>query len=413
MKFLNSHNKLHIIVLTLIIISNICFYTEETMKLYLVLTMFAMVLEFAKVALSVNICRVRMIPCLIWLVVIYAIFTYNGLYRLKFGDYNWDFMIYTCVQNMALFFAFRFIFICDTWYEDLKPTIFISAWVSLVITLFNEFENIREGSIRIGDSLSGNVVTVGAYFGILSVFMAFICSKEKKMFYWISFIVTIAAMFLTGSKVVVVIVAIDLLFFLNAAKHKGKALLIASILGLIAIFVIFNVPYFYQIIGFRIEDMFFQMFGIGHGHYSNSTKSREILIQEGLRFMWDYPIFGGGEKYFGSKTSTVYSYSHCNYIELLVNFGITGFCLYYLPLFKNFKSMLKTRRHVGECSKLCIALMATRFVVDWMMMTHSEPCIGYIPMILSFVYVDINRKRSQYQLEASYVQAKNITISVE
>jgi len=315
-----------------------------------------------------------------------------------YGEYNWDFMIYTCLQNISLYFAFKGILASDSWYIEIKRIVFTTTWIAIFVTVVNEIGNILVGEVRIGNSLSGNVVTVGAYFGILSVFLAYICSRERKALHWVTFIITATIMLVTGSKVTIIILIIDLLLFVNTAKRKEKAVIIGLILGLVVVFVIFCVPYFYQIIGIRIEGMVKQLFGIGSGLKSYSTQSREILIQEGLQFMWEHPIFGGGEKYFGSRTSTIYSYSHCNYIELLVNFGFVGFLIYYIPIIKNFTFMLKTRKRVKEYAKLCIALMATRLIIDWMMMTHSEPCIGYLPMIISFVYVDINRK--QLQMEA-------------
>lgn len=390
-----KHDRAHVFSVVLILVSNICFYTEETITLYLFLTALGMVIELESVLIKVNFNRVRLLPCIIWLLLIYAIFTYNGLFRLMSGEYNWDFMIYTLAQNMSLYFAFNNILISKCWYLQIKPIVYVSTWISICVIVINEIGNIIAGSMRIGDSLSGNVVTVGAYFGILSVFLAYICSLERKIFSWLTYIITVALMLVTGSKVTIIILIIDLLLFINSARQREKAILIAFIGGLVVLFVIFCVPYFYQIIGFRIEDMLFQMFGIGHGRLSNSTQSREIMIKEGLQFMWEHPVFGGGEKYFGSRTSTTYGYSHCNYIELLVNFGLLGFLIYYVPVFKNFIYMMKTRKRVNEYAKLCIALMATRLIVDWTMMTHSETCIGYLPMIISFVYVDINRKRLQ------------------
>lgn len=391
----SNDNRIHILALTILIISNICLYTVETLRLYFMLVMVALFLEFGKVLLQIKWPKVRIAPCIVWLIVIYAMFTYNGLLRLRFGTYNWDMMLFTCVQNMALYFGFKALISSGNWYESVKPIIITSTWISLIVLISNEWQNFAAGSIRVGDSLSGNVNTVGAYMGILSIFLALICNKEKGLFYWITFVATVGTMLLTGSKMSVIILAIDLLFFLNTSNHKARTFIFVSIAACAALFVIFTVPYFYEVIGSRIEDMFFQMFGIGQGHYSHSTEVREEMLAEGLRFMWDHPFFGGGEKYFGSKTLTGYEYSHCNYIELLVNFGVVGFFIYYIPIFENFLAIIKTKKWTGEIAKICIALLITRLILDWAMMTHSEPCIGYIPMIISFVYVDFIKSKSR------------------
>ena len=390
---LHHSNIIHVFALTILLISNICFYTEETMKIYILFTLTGIVLEFFATLIKTNTRTTRVASCIIWLIIIYAMFTFNGLLRLRYGTYNWDFMIYTCVQNIALYFAFKSIFQDEYCYKNIKLIILSCMWISVLIIIIEEASNIAAGETRIGDSLSGNVVSVGAYLGLLSVFLSYICCKERKMFYWISLATNVAFMLLTGSKVCLLILVIDLYLFLKVSKKKRQDFFLVGIIVLVLAFVIFSVPYFYQIIGFRIEDMMFQMFGIGEGHYSNSTRSREILIKEGLKFMWDYPIFGGGEKYFGSKTSTVYAYSHNNYIDIVVNFGLVGFLIYYVPVLRNLVFMIRTRKKAGNIAELCIALMIMRLVVDMTMMTHSEPCIGYIPMIMSFVYVDNYKSR--------------------
>ena len=82
------------------------------------------------------------------------------------------------------------------------------------------------GGVRIGDSLSGNVNVAGANFGILSIFMVYICEKQKKIFNWIILAFVVGVMLLTGSKMTLIILALDLVYFFINSKNKGVTLLL-------------------------------------------------------------------------------------------------------------------------------------------------------------------------------------------
>lgn len=373
--------SLYEFVLVLLFVANICFYTMETMAIFLEITLLAIVLGSYAVVKNANIRRIHFHPCVAWLVLIYGIFTYNGLFRLRHGTYNWDMMLYTCVENIIIYFLFIKILSLEQWEQSIARVAVATSILLLAVLFFNEASALKSGGIRIGDSLSGNVNVFGASLGVMSVFLAYVCLKKNSCWYWILFAIVASVMLLTGSKMTVIVLMVELLFFMESSDHKLRAFLLVLIAGLGLLFLIFSVPRFYQIIGFRIEDMISQMFHIGRGGFSNSTMQREIMLKEGFKFFRNHPFFGGGEKYFGSLTSTIYDYSHCNYVELLCNFGLFGFGIYYFPIL----SMLFRTRRNGS-SNLVRTLLLVRLILDWMMMTHSEPCIGYVPMLFSFAY---------------------------
>lgn len=398
MRIRRSYLNIQAVVITLLIISNICFYTMDTLQLYLAMNLSAILLEGIRYIQKGNFRRVRIHRCVVWLIVIYTVFTINGLYRLRSGDYNADMMIFTCAQNIVLFLAFSEIVEDEHRFELLRTIIYTSAVISLSYLIASEMQNFITGGIRIGDSLSGNVNVAGANFGILSEFLAYICTKDKTKFSYILFGTVAAIMLLTGSKMSIILLVLDLLFFIKSSKNKVNTFLIVFIVALIMVFAVFTIPFFYNIIGVRIEDMIFSLFGVGKGVASHSTDVRKVMIQEGFRFFWDHPIIGGGEKYFATRTSTIYGYSHCNYVEILCNAGIIGFLLYFGPLFKNLKKMISFKNKDASFMQLAITLLIGRFFLDWMQVTYSEPCVGYIPMIFSFVYIEYINKIVNFRL---------------
>lgn len=390
-----TKNLLYEFVLVILLVANICFYTMETMTLFLALTSFAIALGAYTVVKNIDYRRVHLHPCVVWLILIYGIFTFNGLLRLRHGTYNWDMMLYTCVENIIIYFLFVRILSSEQWEQSIVRITVLTSILSLMILFANESAAFRSGGIRIGDSLSGNVNVFGASLGVMSVFLAYVCMKKKSILYWALFSIVAAVMLLTGSKMTVLVLMVNLLFFMENSEHKVRTFFFVLIAGLGLLFLVFSVPRFYQIIGFRIEDMIAQMFHMGKGGFSNSTLQREIMLKEGFGFFWNHPLFGGGEKYFGSLTSTVYDYSHCNYVELLCNFGLFGFCIYYIPVFSIFFRVKRNSSSDIKLSNLVRMLLLVRLILDWVLMTHSEPCVGYVPMLFSFAYAYTMKKNTR------------------
>lgn len=411
-----ERNKDCEIALILICVSNICFYTMEYILLYIVLTMVALGILALKAIPNLKSGRLYIPIGIVWLAINYGIFTFNGLLRLKSGTYNWDMMLYTCVQNCALYFGFSKILTTENWFKSLKNVIFSTTIISLLVLIGGEIQNFGVNGLRIGDSLSGNVNVAGANFGILSLFIVFFCNREKKLGNWFVFGIVSAVMLLTGSKMTIIVLMIDLIYFIATSKNKINTIFLVLIAMLLLLFIVFRVPYFYNVIGYRIIDMIYQLFGVGPGHYSNSTNVRKIMIKEGLVFFTNHPLLGGGEKYFGSLTSTIYSYSHCNYTEILSNFGLVGFWVYYMPIFINIVFMVHNKQRDNGLLALSASLLGVRLLLDWMQVTYSEPCIGYIPMLFSFIYIRLLYKEDKANIvkgENGYVKNSNYKVFME
>ena len=50
--------------------------------------------------------------------------------------------------------------------------------------------------------------------------------------------------------------------------------------------------------------------------------------------------------------------------------------------------LVKNQRIYKELLQLGTVLLVSRLLLDWMQVTHSEPCVGYIHKIFSFVCVE-------------------------
>lgn len=151
---------------------------------------------------------------------------------------------------------------------------------------------------------------------------------------------------LTGSRAALILfVAGGGIFFFHFSIGKSKIqnrIIIGGIFLIIVLFLLFKVEIFYNLIGKRIsQEMIMPIIDTLVGDKSTKTISnssnhlRWNMIKYGFDFFRQHPLLGAGIDNYRvliANTDLGYvSYAHNNYIELLTDVGITGFCVYYFP----------------------------------------------------------------------------------
>src|SRR5699024_118429 len=139
----------------------------------------------------------------------------------------------------------------------------------------------------------------------------------------------------TGSRKALFIFVFSIGFFslLNKERNKFTKLGFIGLLLILIGYVSLNNPFLYNVLGSRIEGFFANF--TGRGEIDASTNTRMNMINTGLDFFKEKPLFGHGidsfrQLYFNYVGD--YRYSHNNYIELLVSVGVFGTVIYYLGL---------------------------------------------------------------------------------
>ena len=339
--------------------------------------------------------NIRRFP--VWLICFWIIYLAYGLFRLQRGTFPWDTTVYRFAEILALYFLFRDI-VSDDKTKIVYPFV-IAGIFSLGYLLYTEGNLIKLGTVRIGNEMSGNVNTVGYNFGIIALFIMWWYCVEKRWYKLLLYLVFTAFMLLTGSKKVLIL-ALNAFLLLFAYERGHASRWLKLVLGLTAfIYIIFNIPIFYEIIGVRIDSMISTfLYGSNSALYSYSTDVRDEMILEGFNLFLKTPVFGGGYNSFYAHTSFGYDYSHNNYIELLCTFGILGTLLYYSKHIGNLTFLIKrgiiTRFEDYQCY-LPIALLIANLALDWGAVTFSAICVWYIPIIVSSVFVEDMKYRVQ------------------
>lgn len=267
----------------------------------------------------------------------------------------------------------------------------MSAILMMIHIVVLEFDEIIAGANRIGESGSGNVNSVAGCLGILSigVFVKAFIDKNKK--YMLLYALIVIFMILTGSKKAIIIILITVMgtFML---KYKWNLLKYFKLLLIVTLFfvIIFSNEYLYNIVGYRIED-FFQQLTIEDIEtetvVSHSTEERGEMLKEFPKLFVKSPIVGSGWGYF-----SVYAgfgvYSHCNYAEMLITFGIFGTFLYYIMYIITLKKYFAYKEFSIRKVMPQITLL-TILVCDMISVTFNCTELYYISLFVSVYQISI------------------------
>lgn len=259
----------------------------------------------------------------------------------------------------------------------------------------------RIGAGSLGEQWNANDI------GMIMSFAAFMCvfllryeeKKSKKFIYLIAIILLGIIVLFTGSKKALFIFSFaSLVFYYITSKNKFGAVGIVILGSIIMVYLIMNVPILYNIIGERIEKLFFYF--NGNGTTDNSTMLRVNMVENGFKWFKDKFIIGYGinnyNELYGSMTGW-YTYSHNNYIELLIDTGIIGFSIYYFSyiyILKNtLKKILKKTKRIF--STFAFSAIITIIVSELGLVSYD---VLYVQLLIclgfSAIFIDIQEENT-------------------
>ena len=360
-------------------------YKSSTLGLYT--NMVELLLIFSWIFLLINIKTTFLFlktNFFVWISIVFVFFELYGFFKPVYGNFNWDYllMLYASVVTICALFT------CIPDSDKTKYFSRICAFTSMAICLYIfifEYDNILNGGMRIGESGSGNVNTIGTYLSILSIPLLYFIIIKKRYSKLPVFLIQLVFMLLTGSKRSLLFILLGFVIFYiykNGFKFYKyfKMILIISLVSLL----IMKVDFFYNIIGYRIVDFLGEIgFSIADAGVSYSTELRIKMYSVAPTLFANNPIFGGGWGYF-EKFSGLHVYSHSNIIEISISFGIVGFILYYcifLSILK--KSISQVRKKEGIIAFCYVVLI---FVNDISVITFCQVPISYFALFIAYIF---------------------------
>ena len=218
--------------------------------------------------------------------------------------------------------------------------------------------------------------TVGILLSFGALAMMHLGLNNRKVWF-IPMIIAIALGLVTGSRKVVFIVSIGATVYVliyalyvrgKTTSRKNISLFFVLLAVIIMLYACFEIPQLYNIIGNRLEGMF----GVlkGTGQKEASARIRAEMIEKAMEMFKEKPLLGWGidgfERYGGFQGA----YSHNNYTETLVSFGLVGFVLIYsVRTFLTISQfiMIRRKKHSEIASQhiIVFALMIVSFIIEF------------------------------------------------
>lgn len=245
---------------------------------------------------------------------------------------------------------------------------------------------------RSTDSFSANTVGMTAAFGAC---LAGYCFFEGRLLgrslclLLVAVDLTIVVLSASRKAIMMVVLAFAIYMLLKSRGDGVKATTrLAAVLFvvLVCFFAVMNIPFLYDMVGYRIETMISGF--LGEGNIDASTSTRMTLIEHGIEFFWMSPAIGHGGANFSALDAAYYSansgyYAHNNFIEILTDYGLIGFMLYYWMYALMIVASLKNIKRLSSFQLIVLALLLVLLVMEYGFVSYYE---RFFQVFLAFAY---------------------------
>lgn len=306
--------------------------------------------------------------------------------------------VQTLIFNLIFFYFFYNYIIFEYSIDRILKLYVYAVFTSVLITSLFSLNTILEGRflshinsiLILGVPVNYNANAIGTASAVSFCFSIIIWNRKyniKRMLFALFFLCIIL---LTGSRKSLGIVTVGMLyaFKIKHPKAKFSLLFVGTFILLLIYYVIMKIPVLYNIIGIRIESVMDVILNNSAGDSSISTRAN--MIKDGIYFFSLKPWLGHGLANFLPVTES-YSYSHNNYIELLVNSGIIGITVHY---FSKLYILVKTIfvEQNTYLKKLLIFIMVSYLAIDWWTVSYFKR-EDWLIFLIALAYVKINENR--------------------
>lgn len=230
-----------------------------------------------------------------------------------------------------------------------------------------------------GDNSFGINPNSQAVFNACIIVYLLVGRKNKLQYTLLFYLLLFCVLAGTRKAFMVIFTGYIVYLLLNNPTKILKNLFFITIFCLLIYWLLFNVPFFYEHIGIRFETLFDLLQG---GEGASSEKTRANFIEDGLYLFRQRPIKGYGLGFFESVHGT---YSHNNYIELLVSLGYPGligyYCMHLYLAYKGIKNYIRFR--LGSYC-LGLSLLIALLVADYAIITYYERFGLFYLLLIAF-----------------------------
>ena len=310
------------------------------------------------------------------------------------------------IRSLLLYFIFIFFLInyvdnYDKLITLLNYFIYAGLFAAIYLLINSEIYNMQ----RLG-GLLGNVNEMGIIIGISALFSIYFILFQKRYLYLLPAMVCVVIVLDTGSRVALVLVIFSslllLFYFSNKNSFKGiiKSIILAILLLFLFNYLLFNVPYFYQIAGQRVENTL--KFIRNEQVDESSITLRIYMIRYGLELFKASHLIGYGINNYrillGKDIGRI-TYAHNNYIELLVGLGILGAIIYYSMYANAIICLLKSKNNLN-LRYLFLTFLLSVLIIDFASVNYYSKHI-YIVLAMSSIVANLKTKNSDCKMKCN------------
>ena len=224
-------------------------------------------------------------------------------------------------------------------------------------------------------------------------------SNRFKVFHMVALAMAFVLAMGSGSKRALLVTCLGILFLVYqkfGLRQVYKVVAVVLVLALIFVAVI-QLPAF-ETIRLRMEQ---GMETISGGKGDSSSNIRLNMMKDGWNLFKNRILIGyGADNY---RVVGMYStYSHNNFTEMLVGFGLIGFLLYYVIYLNAFKSLISLK---NDASRALLCIFLIRFVMEIAMVTYYDK-VHWI--LMAFFLIEIQNDESDCKGEETELDNKQI-----
>lgn len=314
----------------------------------------------------------------LWISLFAIVIFLSTIYSIN-TDSSFDYFIQYLPQLVILIYLNQSI----KTHRSIQNFIIIFVLNALLITLYVVFDYGLEnfGIMRLGDHNiekwnSNYIGLITAISSLLSVYLYYATGKKTRILPIIS-VFFILITLLTGSRkafiLIVLVLGLTLIF-----HHKNKILIRTGIVLLVTtlvIIIILNNDILYNVLGERIIELYKTVLGIETTDYSYIYRIN--YLTKGYDYFMSRPLQGYGINSFSTLYFNEYGinvYSHNNYIELLVSFGLIGFVIYYsmyLIIIHKLIQKINTTSFMRFKYVFILSLLITLLIIEFSLVSYN------------------------------------------
>lgn len=229
--------------------------------------------------------------------------------------------------------------------EMLWVTFFSLLIVATYLYLYVDFNSFVLTRIGAADTGRWNVNDIGimASIGILIGIMLFRDTNRLMkllLIFSIPFLLYLDVMAASRKAILMLVICLCGMRILNNPTKVVKNILFITVGVCLTMYLIFEVPFFYELIGWRMEGMIALLRGEPTVADSSSI-TRAMMLNSAMQTFYDNPIFGVGMNNFRFFNIVRVTYAHNNFAEIAADLGILGLTAYYWIFLYIIKNYLK------------------------------------------------------------------------